>query len=224
MEENNTQIAILMEFCEGGSLEAIYKRIKHRKGRIGEKILGKVAESVLSGLSYLHTRRIIHRDIKPSNILVTRDGLIKICDLGVSGELIGSMAGTFMGTSAYMAPERIRGETYSITSDVWSLGLTLLELAMNRFPLVNMNEDGSATPLQPFELLQTVVTFEMPSMNEEEGVVWTKSLQHFIKTCLDKNPNQRPGPKTLLDQHPWIAKSRTWNPDVKTWLVKVWDW
>ncbi|PLW11921.1 hypothetical protein PCASD_25496 [Puccinia coronata f. sp. avenae] len=224
LEENNTQIAILMEYCEGGSLEAIYKRIKHRKGRIGEKILGKVAESVLSGLSYLHTRRIIHRDIKPSNILVTRDGLIKICDLGVSGELIGSMAGTFMGTSAYMAPERIRGETYSITSDVWSLGLTLLELAMNRFPLVNMNEDGSATPLQPFELLQTVVTFEMPSMNEEEGVVWTKSLQHFIKTCLDKNPNQRPGPKTLLDQHPWIAKSRTWNPDVKTWLVKVWDW
>jgi mitogen-activated protein kinase kinase len=148
---------------------------------------------------------------------------------------------------------------------VWSLGLTLLELAMNRFPLVNMNEDGSATPLQPFELLQTVVTFEMPSMNEEEGVVWTKSLQHFIKTwsvhlpafaqlafriysltffgslslspslppshpspsascSLDKNPNQRPGPKTLLDQHPWIAKSRTWNPDVKTWLVKVWDW
>lgn len=79
-------------------------------------------------------------------------------------------------------PERIRGETYSITSDVWSLGLTLLELAMNRFPLVNINEDGSATPLQPFELLQTVVTFEMPSMNQEEGVVWTKSLQHFIKT------------------------------------------
>jgi len=224
LEENNTQIAILMEYCEGGSLEAIYKRIKHRKGRIGEKILGKVAESVLSGLSYLHARKIIHRDIKPSNILVTKDGLIKICDLGVSGELIGSMAGTFMGTSAYMAPERIRGETYSITSDVWSLGLTLLELAMNRFPLVNINEDGSATPLQPFELLQTVVTFEMPSMDQEEGVVWTKSLQHFIKTCLDKNPNQRPGPKTLLEQHPWIAKSRTWNPDVKTWLVKVWDW
>ncbi|WAQ89096.1 hypothetical protein PtA15_10A520 [Puccinia triticina] len=224
LEENNTQIAILMEYCEGGSLEAIYKRIKHRKGRIGEKILGKVAESVLSGLSYLHTRHIIHRDIKPSNILVTRDGLIKICDLGVSGELIGSMAGTFMGTSAYMAPERIRGETYSITSDVWSLGLTLLELAMNRFPLVNMHEDGSATPLQPFELLQTVVTFEMPSMNEEEGIVWTKSLQHFIKTCLDKNPNQRPGPKILLEQHPWITKSRTWTPDVKTWLIKVWDW
>ncbi|KAH9449557.1 hypothetical protein MJO29_010420 [Puccinia striiformis f. sp. tritici] len=224
LEENDTQIAILMEYCEGGSLESIYKRIKIRQGRIGEKILGKVAESVLSGLSYLHTRRIIHRDIKPSNILVTKEGLIKICDLGVSGELIGSMAGTFMGTSAYMAPERIRGETYSITSDVWSLGLTLLELTMNRFPLVNINEAGEAVPLQPFELLQTVVTFEMPDMNSEEGIIWTKSLQHFIKTCLDKNPNQRPGPKALLEQHPWISKSRTWSPDVKTWLVKVWDW
>lgn len=92
-----------MEYCEGGSLEAIHKRIKSRQGRIGEKILGKVAEAVLAGLTYLHTRKIIHRDIKPSNIVLTRDGQIKLCDLGVSGELIGSLAGTFMGTSAYMA-------------------------------------------------------------------------------------------------------------------------
>ncbi|KAI8458990.1 kinase-like domain-containing protein, partial [Phakopsora pachyrhizi] len=82
----------------------------------------------------------IHRDIKPSNILVTKDGLIKLCDLGVSGELVGSLAGTFLGMSAYMAPERIRGEKYSITSDVWSLELTLLKLALNRFPLESQNE------------------------------------------------------------------------------------
>ncbi|CAH7670558.1 kinase-like domain-containing protein, partial [Phakopsora pachyrhizi] len=63
--------------------------------------------------------------IKPSNILVSKDGLIKLCDLEVSGELLGSLAGTFIGTSAYMALEMIRGEKYSITSDVWSLGLTL---------------------------------------------------------------------------------------------------
>ncbi|KAG0149916.1 hypothetical protein CROQUDRAFT_652877 [Cronartium quercuum f. sp. fusiforme G11] len=222
LEENDTQIAILLEYCEGGSLDAIYKRIKARQGRIGEKILGKVAESVLAGLTYLHTRKIIHRDIKPSNILVTREGQIKLCDLGVSGELIGSLAGTFMGTSAYMAPERIRGEKYSITSDVWSLGLTLLELALNRFPL---SSDGAST-MHPFELLQTVVTFEMPSMNTEvaQGIKWTKSLQHFLTTCLDKNPNQRPGPKVLLTQHPWIIKSRTWTPDLVQWLIQVWDW
>ncbi|MBW0480167.1 hypothetical protein O181_019882 [Austropuccinia psidii MF-1] len=221
LEENDTQIALLMEYCEGGSLDAIYKRIKLRQGRIGEKILGKVAESVLAGLSYLHTKKIIHRDIKPSNIVVTRDGLIKLCDLGVSGELIQSLAGTFMGTSAYMAPERIRGDSYSITSDVWSLGLTLLELALNRFPLGS--EDGSSAALHPFELLQTIVTFEMPPMNEG-GVTWTKSVQHFLKTCLDKNPNQRPGPKILLDQHPWILKSKSRKTDIQSWISNVWDW
>ncbi|CAH7690988.1 STE protein kinase, partial [Phakopsora pachyrhizi] len=226
LEDNDAQIAILMEYCEGGSLDAIYKRVKSRKGRLGEKILGKVAHSVLEGLAYLHTRKIIHRDIKPSNILVTKDGLIKLCDLGVSGELVGSLAGTFMGTSAYMAPERIRGEKYSITSDVWSLGLTLLELALNRFPLGSQNEDGSTVALHPFELLQTVVTFEMPSMNDEVsiGIKWTKGLQNFLATCLDKNPNVRPTPRTLLDHHPWILKSKTWNPDVKKWLKDVWNW
>ncbi|KAH9808024.1 kinase-like domain-containing protein [Melampsora americana] len=225
LEENDTQIAILLEYCEGGSLEAIYKKIKSRQGRIGEKILGKVAESVLSGLNHLHTKKIIHRDIKPSNILVTREGQIKICDLGVSGELIGSLAGTFMGTSAYMAPERIRGEKYSITSDVWSLGLSLLELALNRFPLSSSISDDQ-TPMHPFELLQTVVTFQMPSMNEEIelGIKWTKSLQHFLSTCLEKDPNVRPIPKLLLTQHPWILKSKTWTPDLVEWLCKVWDW
>lgn len=223
LEENDTQIAILLEYCSGGSLEAIYKTIKSRQGRIGEKILGKVAESVLSGLNYLHMKKIIHRDIKPSNILVTKEGQIKLCDLGVSGELIGSLAGTFMGTSAYMAPERIRGEKYSITSDVWSLGLTLLELALNRFPLSSTDDQ---TPMHPFELLQTVVTFQMPSMNEEIelGIKWTKALQHFLTTCLEKDPNVRPIPKLLLTQHPWIIKSQGWTPDLVEWLCKVWDW
>ncbi|EGG02686.1 uncharacterized protein MELLADRAFT_38429 [Melampsora larici-populina 98AG31] len=223
LEENDTQIAILLEFCEGGSLDSIYKQIKSRQGRIGEKILGKVAESVLSGLNYLHMKKIIHRDIKPSNILVTKNGEIKICDLGVSGELIGSLAGTFMGTSAYMAPERIRGKPHSITSDVWSLGLSLLELALNRFPL-SSNDDQ--TPMHPFDLVQTVLTFQMPSLDEEIelGIQWTKSFQHFCKTCLDQDPNARPIPKLLLNQHPWIIKSRTWTPDLVEWLCQVWDW
>lgn len=84
-------------------MDSIYKEVRRRHGRIGEKVLLKVAECVLNGLSYLHERRIIHRDVKPSNILVTRDGQIKLCDFGVSGELINSVAGTFTGTSYYMA-------------------------------------------------------------------------------------------------------------------------
>ena len=168
LEDSESQIAIVMEYCEGGSLDAIYRRIKERKGRTGEKVLGKVAESVLHGLVYLHDRKIIHRgrycpdmhnlrpmlirmiDIKPSNILVTRSGQFKLCDFGISGELINSMAGTFCGTSYYMAvcrlvsgheqfqltlspfqPERIRGARYTITADVCCLYRFLFVLLLS---------------------------------------------------------------------------------------------
>ncbi|KAJ9100018.1 hypothetical protein QFC19_005836 [Naganishia cerealis] len=100
--------------------------------------VGKIAEAVLEGLTYLYdVHRIIHRDIKPSNILVNSKGSIKICDFGVSGELINSIANTFVGTSTYMSPERIQGGNYSVKSDVWSLGISLIELALGRFPFSN---------------------------------------------------------------------------------------
>jgi mitogen-activated protein kinase kinase len=92
-----------MEFCEAGSLDSLSRKIKSRRARTSEKVLGRIAESILGGLDYLHERKIIHRDIKPSNIVVTRKGEIKLCDFGVSGELVNSMAGTFTGTSFYMA-------------------------------------------------------------------------------------------------------------------------
>jgi len=92
-----------MEFCEAGSLDTLVRKIARRGGRTSEKVLAKIAEAVLGGLDYLHERKIIHRDIKPSNILVTRGGQVKLCDFGVSGELVDSFAGTFTGTSFYMA-------------------------------------------------------------------------------------------------------------------------
>lgn len=95
-----------MEYCEAGSLDTLARKIKKRRARTSEKVLGRIAESILGGLDYLHERRIIHRDIKPSNIVVTRKGEIKLCDFGVSGELVNSMAGTFTGTSFYMAVSR----------------------------------------------------------------------------------------------------------------------
>src|ERR1700709_2880977 len=86
MDDTNGTIGISMEFFEGGSLDSVYREVKKRGGRTGEKVLGKVAEGVLNGLTYLHSHRIIHRDIKPSNILLTRTGQVKLCGCGVMGE------------------------------------------------------------------------------------------------------------------------------------------
>ncbi|KAF8955951.1 kinase-like domain-containing protein [Flammula alnicola] len=123
-----------------GSLDGIYKKI----GPIDIDVVGQVALAVLEGLTYLYdVHRIIHRDIKPSNILFNSRGEIKICDFGVSGELINSIADTFVGTSTYMSPERIQGAQYTVKSDVWSLGISLIELALGRFPFSESTSDDS---------------------------------------------------------------------------------
>jgi mitogen-activated protein kinase kinase len=134
-------ICICMEFMDKGSLDSIYKRI----GAIDIDIVAMVALAVLEGLTYLYDiHRIIHRDIKPSNILCNSNGEIKICDFGVSGELINSIADTFVGTSTYMSPERIQGAQYTVKSDVWSLGITLIELALGRFPFSESSDDSES--------------------------------------------------------------------------------
>ncbi|GAA6060573.1 hypothetical protein JCM10212_006808 [Sporobolomyces blumeae] len=134
-------ICMCMEFMDKGSLDNIYKKV----GPIPEPILGKIAFAVVSGLTYLYeVHKIMHRDVKPSNILLNSTGQIKICDFGVSGELINSVADTFVGTSTYMSPERISGDPYTVKSDVWSLGITLVELAIGRFPFSSDDEPPSS--------------------------------------------------------------------------------
>uniref|UniRef100_A0A671SRS1 Dual specificity mitogen-activated protein kinase kinase 2 n=1 Tax=Sinocyclocheilus anshuiensis TaxID=1608454 RepID=A0A671SRS1_9TELE len=126
------EISICMEHMDGGSLDQVLKEAR----RIPEEILGKVSIAVLRGLVYLREKhQIMHRDVKPSNILVNSRGEIKLCDFGVSGQLIDSMANSFVGTRSYMSPERLQGTHYSVQSDVWSMGLSLVELAIGRYPI-----------------------------------------------------------------------------------------
>ncbi|ORY23207.1 kinase-like domain-containing protein [Naematelia encephala] len=141
----DVHVGIVMEYMDAGSLDHIYRR----NGAIPIQMVGKVAEAVLKGLMYLYdVHRIIHRDIKPSNILANTAGDIKICDFGVSGELINSIANTFVGTSTYMSPERIQGAPYTIKSDVWSLGISLVELALGRFPFSDSPDDEDESELE----------------------------------------------------------------------------
>lgn len=178
-------ISIAMEFCEGGSLDSIYREIKKRGSRTGEKVLAKVAEGVLNGLTYLHGKKIIHRDIKPSNILLCKNGQVKLCDFGVSGEFgTKGDANTFIGTSYYMAPERITGKNYTITSDVWSTGVTLLEVAQHRFPFPadGPEEDESNPRAGLIDLLTYIVSQPLPKLKDEpdKNIIWSAGFKYFI--------------------------------------------
>ena len=182
LDDATGTISIAMEFCEGGSLDSVYKEIMRLGGRAGEKVLQKVAEGVLKGLEYLGQHRIIHRDIKPSNILLCRDGQVKLCDFGVSGE--GGTRGdanTFIGTSYYMAPERITAQSYNINCDVWSLGVSLLELAQNKHPFA---EDGSGSQrAMPIELLSIIVSQPIPKLMDEpeKQLFWSDNMKNFVE-------------------------------------------
>jgi mitogen-activated protein kinase kinase len=129
-------ICIIMEYMNLGSWDKILKR--PGIGQVPESMLAQVAVSTLGGLQFLKDElNIIHRDIKPSNILCNTAGEIKVCDFSVSGELHKSKAGTYTGTFYYMAPERIqpdKSKQYDVRSDVWSLGVTIVELAMGEYP------------------------------------------------------------------------------------------
>jgi mitogen-activated protein kinase kinase len=132
-------VYMCIEYMDGGSIDKLYA------GGIPEDVLRRITRGTIIGLKTLkEDHNIIHRDVKPTNILVNTRGEVKICDFGVSGNLVASMAKTNIGCQSYMAPERISGGalapgvvsdgSYNVQSDIWSLGLTVIECAMGRYP------------------------------------------------------------------------------------------
>nr|KAF6387842.1 mitogen-activated protein kinase kinase 5 [Myotis myotis] len=173
------RISICTEFMDGGSLD-VYRKIP-------EHVLGRIAVAVVKGLTYLWSLKILHRDVKPSNMLVNTRGQVKLCDFGVSTQLVNSIAKTYVGTNAYMAPERISGEQYGIHSDVWSLGISFMELALGRFPYPQIQKNQGS--LMPLQLLQCIVDEDSPVLPVGE---FSEPFVHFITQCMRKQPKERP--------------------------------
>ncbi|KAM5475458.1 MAP kinase kinase Wis1 [Microsporum audouinii] len=191
-------VYICVEYMDGGSMEKVYA------GGVPENILRKITLSTVMGLKALKDEHnIIHRDVKPTNILVNTRGQIKICDFGVSGNLVASIAKTNIGCQSYMAPERIAGGghpgsagggTYSVQSDIWSLGLTIVECAMGRYPY------PPETYNNIFSQLNAIVQGDPPTLPAEG---FSPEAKDFVSSCLQKNPALRPTYANLI-RHAWV--------------------
>lgn len=153
---------------------------------LAEPVLAAISAGVLRGLVYLHKeRRTIHRDIKPSNLLVDAAGNVKIADFGVSGELSCTLSKctSWVGTMHYMAPERITATPYNYNSDVWSFGITILELAIGSFPYA----PAGTNRLVFWDLLHFIVENPAPVTPAH----FSQHFQDFVSACLQKEPAVR---------------------------------
>lgn len=179
---------------------------------IPEKVLGRIAADIVNALSYLYSIKVIHRDIKPSNILINQIGIIKLCDFGISGYLVNSVARTYeAGCRPYMAPERIdppRDRTgYDIKSDVWSFGITMFEIATGRYPYYQARDF--------FEQLKSICTDAPPKLAKGQ---FSPTFEDFIGQCLRKDYQSRPK-YDAIETHPFITLHK--DLDIREFTEKV---
>ncbi|KAL8458822.1 hypothetical protein ACS0TY_036358 [Phlomoides rotata] len=192
--DHNGEIQVLLEYMDKGSLEGTH--ITH------EPSLSDLARQVLSGLCYLHRRKIVHRDIKPSNLLINSRGIVKIADFGVSRVLAQTMdpCNSSVGTIAYMSPERINtdlnhGQYDGYAGDIWSLGVSILEFYLGKFPF-SVGRQGD------WASLMCAICMSQPP---EAPASATREFRDFIACCLQRDPAKRWTAVQLL-KHPFIVQ------------------
>ncbi|KAG9469507.1 hypothetical protein GDO78_020343 [Eleutherodactylus coqui] len=198
---NDDQLWLVMEFCGAGSVTDL---VKNTKGNaLKEDCIAYICREILRGLSHLHAHKVIHRDIKGQNVLLTENAEVKLVDFGVSAQLDRTVGrrNTFIGTPYWMAPEVIACDenpdaTYDYRSDIWSLGITAIEMAEGAPPLCDMH---------PMRALFLIPRNPPPKLKSKK---WSKKFIDFIDTCLIKNYMNRPPTEQLL-KYPFIRDQPT---------------
>ncbi|XP_077953859.1 mitogen-activated protein kinase kinase kinase kinase 4 isoform X25 [Gasterosteus aculeatus] len=193
---HDDQLWLVMEFCGAGSITDLVKNTKGNQ--LKEDWIAYISREILRGLAHLHAHHVIHRDIKGQNVLLTENAEVKLVDFGVSAQLDRTVGrrNTFIGTPYWMAPEVIACDenpdaTYDYRSDLWSCGITAIEMAEGAPPLCDMH---------PMRALFLIPRNPPPRLKSKK---WSKKFFSFIEGCLVKNYTQRPPTDQLL-KHPFI--------------------